>query len=317
MGATVTVLGGSGYAGGELLRSIASHPALTVIGASADRRIGDPFAAVHPHLAGLEGSFGAVAEVAGMGADICFSCLPDGAPPEAEEGIVIDLSGAHRHENGWVYALTEYARAEVAVADLISNPGCYPTASLLGLLPFARAGVIAEPIVIDAMSGTSGAGRKDDDELSLAHLGADIHAYGTTEHKHVGEIESGLSSLGQMDVSVSFTPHLVPMPRGLLVTARALTTGSLTDSAALDILQSAYEKENFVTVIDEWPRTKAVAATNRTIVSARVDTRTGWLIVSSAIDNLGKGAAGQAIQNANVRLGLEESTGLGAFGAWP
>jgi N-acetyl-gamma-glutamyl-phosphate reductase len=171
--------------------------------------------------------------------------------------------------------------------------------------------------VIDAISGVSGAGREARDGLLYAGLEGSVSAYGDTRHRHVPEIEEGLRYWGESDVKVSFTPHLAPMTRGLLVTARSPLEAALGDEDALSILKDAYEEEPFVTVVENWPQTKAVAGSNHALVHARVDARAGFLIVSAAIDNLGKGAAGQAIQNANLALGIDEDAGLGALGVWP
>jgi N-acetyl-gamma-glutamyl-phosphate reductase len=172
-------------------------------------------------------------------------------------------------------------------------------------------------VVVDAISGISGAGRSGADHLSFSVASAGFTAYGTTGHRHVPEIERGLTRFGAMDAPISFTPHLAPAARGLLATARARLRSPMTDADALDVLRDAYEREVFIHVTDEWPSTKALTGTNRAQVTARVDARTGWLIASAAIDNLGKGAAGQALQNANVVLGLEETAGLEQLGVWP
>ena len=280
-------------------------------------------AQVHPHLIGLgHEDLVDVTVAAATPADVCFSCMPSGALAGLVDTIkaplVVDLSDDHRAVDGWVYGLTEHARADVADSTAIANPGCYPTATLLGLLPFVKAQVIGSgPVIVDAMSGVSGAGKGLDDSLSFSALYGDVAAYGPAFHRHVPEMERGLEKLGGHRMAVSFTPHLVPIARGLLVTARAAASSKLDDTIAIEILNEAYNNDPFVTVIDGWPSAKAVAGTNRAIVSARMDTRTGLLIVSSAIDNLGKGAAGQALQNANIALGLTETAGLEQVAAWP
>lgn len=237
--------------------------------------------------------------------------LASGAP-------VIDLSDDFRADAEWTYGLTEFSRTAVAASTRVANPGCYPTAALLCLVPFARAGLLADDVVvIDALSGVSGAGRRAEDRLLFSGLHGNALAYGTTQHRHIPEIERGLQSYGGRALSVSFTPHLVPMARGLLVTARATLATDLDDGGALDVLRGAYEHERFVHATAEWPQTKAVAGSNHAHVSARVDARNALLVASCAIDNLGKGAAGQAVQNANVLLGLDEATGLQGAGVWP
>ena len=318
-----TVLGASGFSGGELLRLLASHPALEVVAAAGGARAGEPVARVHPHLAGVaDMDLRPIDDVVAADADVCFSALPTGRLRAAHEGVaartVVDLSDDFRDGTaGWVYGLTEFARAHIEGSTRISNPGCYPTASLLCLVPFARAGLIGGPVVIDALSGVSGAGRRPEDRLLHAVIDGNATAYGTTEHRHVPEIERGLELFGGNKFKVSFTPHLVPMTRGLLITARAPLMQTVDDDVALAVLQDFYGHEAFVSVIADWPQTKALAGTSRAHVSARVDGRNEMLICSCALDNLGKGAAGQAIQNANLALGLEETAGLTSVGAWP
>jgi N-acetyl-gamma-glutamyl-phosphate reductase len=322
MGATVSVLGASGYTGGEVLRLVARHPGMAAVAASADTRVGSNLADVHPHLTGASSlTLLPVGEVLAAGADLVFSCLPSGALPAPMDGlaeaIVVDLSDEHRAQDDWAYGLTEYNRAAVAASTRIANPGCYPTATLIAVLPFARAGVVTGPVIVDAMSGVSGAGRKAEDRLLFATLDRSVGAYGTVAHRHVAEMERFLESFGGLSAHVSFTPHLVPIARGLVATIRAPLVVDLDDAAACAILRDAYGSEDFVEVIDGWPQTKVVAGTNRALVSARVDRRAGLLITSAAIDNLGKGAAGQAVQNANIALGLDERSGLDQMAVWP
>ena len=314
------VIGASGFSGGECLRLLASHPVVDIQGVGAASASGALVEGLHPHLTGLgSGRFEEASTVLSAEVDVLFSCLPDGVLPEfgsPAAAIVIDLAGDHRGAPGWVYGLPEW-NADALPSSKIANPGCYPTAALLALLPFCRAGVIEGPVSVDGMSGASGAGRSGEGHLGFAHLHGSVAPYGNVMHKHVPEMERVLSSLGGLDAVVSFTPHLVPQARGLLITARAPLTSPLDDEAAHGLLEDAYRGTPFVHVVDEWPSTKPVAGTNRAHVSARVDERAGLLITSAAIDNLGKGAAGQAIQNMNIAFGLDEATGLGAFGTWP
>lgn len=299
---------------------LAAHPAFEVVALGAERAAGRPLAAVQPHLGAHDlPPLVTTAEAFERDAEIVFSCLPADAPATAalgdRHGVVIDLSDSHRSADGWTYGLTEFARDDLT--DRVANPGCYPTAVLLALIPFARAGAIGSPISIAAMSGLSGAGRSNDDTYSLASAYGDAAAYGTARHRHVPEMEKYLKAFSGHDATVSFTPHLIPMSRGLLATIRAPLATTIEDASALRILQDAYEKEPFIQVTQEWPSTKSVAGSNLAAISARVDERAGLLICSAAIDNLGKGAAGQAIQNANVIFGLEESLGLARSGVWP
>ncbi|MDQ3751404.1 MAG: N-acetyl-gamma-glutamyl-phosphate reductase [Actinomycetota bacterium] len=321
MSTTVKILGASGYGGGEMARLVADHPSLDLAVVAADRRAGQALAAVHPHLAGA-GDIELIGLEEGLGApaQVCFSCLPSGELgdrlPRLKAGTVIDLSDEFR-AGRWLYGLTEFVRDELPGASTVANPGCYPTAALLCLLPFARAGRIDGPVIIDAISGVSGAGRRPADHLLFSAGAGNVTAYGPTDHRHIPEIERGLSTLGGLETTVSFTPHLAPMPRGILVTARANLRVSMDDGDALEILGARYGDEQLIEVIEGWPATKPVAGTGRAHVSARVDARNRLLIASAAIDNLGKGAAAQALQNANVILGMEETAGLGSYGMWP
>jgi N-acetyl-gamma-glutamyl-phosphate reductase len=321
MGATAAVLGASGYSGTEIVRLLAGHPALEVGAVSGDRRVGTDLGEVSPSLAGSDLRLVGFEEAAATGADVCFSCLPQGAlrdrVGQIRCGVLVDLSDDHRAADGWVYGLTEFQRDSVHGATRIANPGCYPTAALLCLVPFARAGLLSEVVVIDAMSGVSGAGRKTEDRLLFGSLEGNLTAYGSGVHRHVPEMERALAALGGIRCRTSFTPHLVPTVRGLLVTARSEPTREIDSAGALSVLQEAYVGEPFVRVIADWPQTKSVAGSNGAHVSARVDENTGLLVCSAAIDNLGKGAAGQAVQNANLALGLDETAGLTGIGVWP
>ena len=320
MAYTCSVLGASGFSGGEVLSYLRAHPALACVAAGAGRSAGAAVGELHPHLDEGDGAvFLPLEEASGTPADVCFSCLPAGVldPSAVAAGRIVDLSDSFRSDDEWTYGLTEFARAELAAATRVANPGCYPTAALLALLPFSTAGVIEGPITIDALSGVSGAGREPADHLSLASLHGAATAYGSTEHRHIPEMERGLRRWGGIDAYVSFTPHLVPMSRGLLVTARASLTANLDDRQALALLDDAYGMEPFVRVVEKWPTTKAVAGSNRALVTARVDARARVLIAHAVIDNLGKGAAGQAVQNANLMLGIDETAGLEGGGLWP
>lgn len=323
MGASVSVLGASGYSGGEVLRLLTGHAVFSVATVAAGTSTGVSAETVHPHLAPALGDVSFVSLEAALAAetDLCISCLPSGTL-RAHSGalrarVVVDVSDDFRADPGWVYGLTELARGELGDATRIANPGCYPTAALLVLIPFVRAGWISGPLTIDALSGVSGAGRKAESHLAMAEMHGDVNAYGDVNHRHIAEMERALEAFTDARLTVSFTPHLIPTARGLLVTARAPLTQGASDADALDILRSAYGAEPFVRVTGDWPHTKWVAGSNGAVVHARVDPRAGLLVMSAAIDNLGKGAAGQAIQNANVAFGIEETTGLSAIGVWP
>lgn len=318
MAAGAVVLGASGYTGGELLRLLARHPAITVVAAAGASWAGKKTGDAHPHLRGHVDLDLVEVEVALGAGDVCFSCLPHGTFPQYADRVaapvVVDLGDDFRGHESWSYGLPELAGSP---GPHVANPGCYPTASLLCLVPFARAGLVHGPVIVDALSGVSGAGRAVEDRLLFTSIAGGAAAYGSVTHRHVPEIERGLGAFGDLEAAVSFTPHLVPMERGLLVTARAPLTKPLSDEAARSVLHDAYESHPFVDVVEEWPSTKHVVGTNRALVAARVDHRANLLVCSAAIDNLGKGAAGQAVQNANLALGLEQTTGLDGIAVCP
>lgn len=320
MGLSAGVLGASGYAGGELLRLLYGHPAIEVTAAAGGRAVGGPVSDSHPNLVESGSLLQPVEEVLDAEVDVLFSCLPSGhlggmlgrirgAP------VVIDLADDHRREPAWTYGLVEYNRGHLP-SKRVANPGCYPTAALLALLPFAQADVIEEGVHVVGLSGASGAGRSSEDRLMFSSVAQDTRAYGDIPHRHVPEMEHHLHELGRVSASVWFIPHLVPMTRGLLITAEAPLRKTLTDAEALRILHERYEGDSFISIVEDWPRTAAVAGTNRALLSARVYPG-NRLILSAAIDNLGKGAAGQALQNANLCLGLDEGAGLQGVAAWP
>lgn len=321
MGSTATVLGASGYAGGEVLRLLSNHPAISVACAAAARSAGRTVGEVHPHLRHGNGTrLVPIEEALTADVDVVFSCLPagelGGLRGHLEGRIVIDLSDEHRAAEDWVYGLTEFARDSFP-ATQVANPGCYPTATLLALLPFVHGGKVSAPMVVDAISGTTGAGRKLEDRLLHGAASGNVGAYGSVDHRHIAEMERAIARWGKIAAQVSFTPHLAPLKRGLVATVRARLVETLAPEDALALLRDRYEHEPFVHVVDDWPGCAAVAGTNHALVSARVDQRTGWLVAACAIDNLGKGAAGQAVQNANLALGLAETLGLDQVAAWP
>ena len=318
MGYTTAVLGASGYAGGELLRLLAGHPALDLVGAAASRSAGRPVAQLHPNLAG-------------------WGALDRSTPVPPWPSMWTSSSRVCRPASWTPFWMGPRRRSSSTSRTNIGPPrsGCTASRSSRGrrlagrqdrqpgLLPHGDA-----PCARPVRSGRgrdgpgrgrcdvrdSGAGRKGEDHLSFATAASDAGAYGTTSHRHIPEMESGVESFGGTEVTISFTPHLVPMARGLVATVRARLARDIDDAEALDILKTAYGSERFVQVVDGWPHAKALAGSNLAHVGARVDARGGWLVCSAAIDNLGKGAAGQALQNANVALGLDEHAGLDRSG---
>ena len=357
MGARVAVAGASGYAGGELLRLLAGHPDLELGAVTAESNAGRRVADVHPHLAGVpslaDRCFDATDAVAGSGCDLVFLALPAGqsAPAAAQLGHharIVDLGPDFRlaeagawarhyqgpHAGRWATGLPELpgAREQIRAAARVAVPGCYATAAIVALAPLAAAGLIQpDDIVIVAASGTSGAGRVPKLELLGSEVMGAVSAYqaGGT-HRHTPEIEQALGETGAGRCTVSFTPMLAPMPRGILATCTARLTspgeqaaGAGASGAAAGLLREAfaqaYADEPFICLLPEgrWPTTAAVAGSNGVHLQAAADPRTGRATVVTAIDNLGKGAAGQAVQNANLMLGLPETAGLTALGVAP
>jgi N-acetyl-gamma-glutamyl-phosphate reductase len=343
VGVRVAVAGASGYAGGELLRLISGHPHLELGPLSAGARAGMPVTGVHPHLPALAGRVFDPADPGLLAAaDLVFLALPheeSAALAAALPGhvAVVDLSASFRladpqawatyyrtgHAGCWVYGLPELpgARARISAARRVASPGCYATAAIVALAPLLAAG-LAEPqdIVIVAASGTSGAGRSPSAALLATEVMGAISAYqaGGT-HRHTPEIEQALAS-GAARPSVSFTPMLAPMPRGILATCTARLAGAGPATPAVRAaLADAYAGEPFVHVLPEgsWPTTAATIGSNAVHLQAAADAHAGRAVVVAALDNLGKGAAGQAVQAANLMLGLPETAGLTTQGVAP
>jgi N-acetyl-gamma-glutamyl-phosphate reductase len=352
MGARVAVAGASGYAGGELLRLLTGHPDLEIGPLAANSSAGQPVTAVHPQLTGYPGLDDAI--FAGTDpdlladADLLFTALPHGESARLAARLpdhlgVIDLGADFRladpgawaryyptpYAGQWTYGLPELpgARDAIKAAARVAAPGCYATASILALAPLLAAG-LADPadIVIVAASGTSGAGRSLRPGLLATEVMGSMSAYqvGGT-HRHTPEIEQNIDPEragfpAPAPVSVSFTPMLAPMPRGILATCTARLAAPGVSTAALrDAIARAYAGSPFACLLAEgrWPATASVAGSNGVHLQAAADGRAGRAVVVAAIDNLGKGAAGQAIQNANLMLGLPEAAGLTASGVAP
>ncbi|MDP9181288.1 MAG: N-acetyl-gamma-glutamyl-phosphate reductase [Actinomycetota bacterium] len=331
---TAAVAGASGYAGGELLRLILQHPDLELGALCAGSSAGLPVTDLHPHLPQLadrvfeQTSAGALAE-----ADVVFLALPHGEsgalaatlPPET---VVVDLGADHRladaeawkrwyggqHAGTWTYGLPELAgqRAVIGTSTRVANTGCYAAAITLALAPLLAAGVVEpDDVVVVAASGTSGAGRAAKAHLLGTEVMGDLSPYKVGAHQHVPEIKQATGAR-----SLSFTPVLAPMPRGILATVTARPTGGRDPR---EVLAAAYADEAFVHVLPEgrWPHTAATLGSNSCHLQATVDQDSGRLVVVSALDNLGKGAAAQAVQCANLVLGLPEQSGLSISGVSP
>lgn len=338
MGIKVAVAGASGYAGGELLRLVAGHPELALAAVTAHQQAGTPVGAVHPHLPGYADQlFTATTPEALAETELVFLALPHGESGALAAALpvqtrVVDLGADHRLRDAgewtrwyggpypgcWTYGLPELPgqRAEIAAATRVAAPGCYSTAVSLALAPLLAAGV-AEPadVVVVAASGTSGAGRAPKPHLLGSEVMGDLSPYRVGAHQHLPEIIQAAGA-----GTVSFTPVLAPMPRGILatVTARPARAG-VSASTARGVLAQAYRDEPFVRLLPEgaWPRTAATTGANTCLLQATVDVSAGRIVVVSALDNLGKGAAGQAVQCANLMLGLPETAGLTGTGVSP
>jgi len=348
MGARVAVAGASGYAGGELLRLLAGHPGFDLAVTTADNSAGMTIAQLHPHLAAMPSLAGRVLEQHRADAladcDLAFLALPAGQSAVVAAQIpgsvkIVDLGPDFRlsddgawarhysgpHPGRWVTGIPEFpgARAQVRLASRVAAPGCYSTAAILALTPVVAAG-LADPadVVVVAASGTSGAGRSPRPNLLASEVMGSVSAYAVAgAHRHTPEIEQALAEATRArPVRVSFTPLLAPMPRGILATCTLrLSTPQITTADLRDAIDAAYDGEPFVTLLPTgtWPVTASVTGSNAVHLQAAVDARAGRAVVVAAIDNLGKGAAGQAIQDANLMLDLPETAGLTAAGVAP
>jgi N-acetyl-gamma-glutamyl-phosphate reductase len=337
----VGILGASGYVGAELLRICAAHPKFKVVYATGDTQAGTLASLLYPSLTAAYPNliFDEYSKDAAIKCDVVFLALPHEASLEivpellGNVRLVVDCSAAFRLKDAslyptWygfehtqpaaleaaVYGLPELYRSELKQAKLIATPGCYVTAASLALAPLVKAGVISTTgVIVDAASGVSGAGRAAKNSNLFCTVDEDFTAYGLLDHRHTPEIEQVTGA------QVLFTPHLAPMNRGILATcyARPVDAKATSTASLLAVLSRAYVKEPFIVVRPSSPSTKATLGSNSAHLSARYDERTGYVIVLCAIDNLGKGAAGGAVQAANVALGLDETFGLSKVGMFP
>jgi N-acetyl-gamma-glutamyl-phosphate reductase len=332
MGITVAVAGASGYAGGELLRLLAHHPDFDLRLATAHSQAGKALAGVHPHLASLDLTLSETDPAALAEVDLVFLAMPHGESATIARQLtnkIVDLGADFRlrdarqwaryyggeHAGTWTYGLPELPgqRELIAGSDRVAATGCYAVATTLALAPLIASGLIeAEDVVVVAASGTTGAGRAPKQHLLGAEVMGDLSPYKVGSHQHVPEIKQATGAR-----SLSFTPVLAPLPRGILVTVTGRATScDITSSVVREVLSDAYAAEPFVTVLPDGvqPHTGATLGSNSCHLQATVDSDSGRVIVISAIDNLGKGAAGQAVQCANIMLGRPETAGLTVYG---
>ena len=330
------ILGASGYVGGELMRLIAAHPELATARMFGESKAGQKLGAVHPHLAAAypDALVEKLEDDALDGIDLVFAALPHGHSqriaslildkglPFVDLGADFRLNDAatyerwygHAHEaphllGTFVYGIPELNRAAIRAAKAVAAAGCYATAAILALKPLVDAGLVkGESLIVDAASGVSGAGREAKEATGFSTLDGSFSAYGLLAHRHTAEMEMAIGG------TVLFTPHLVPMTRGILATCYGEALGACDP---LEALLDAYSSEAFVHVTDQPPATKWLSGSNGVQLTARYDERTGRVLALCAIDNLGKGAAGQMIQCANLMLGLDETAGLTTIGVYP
>ena len=345
------ILGASGYTGAELLRLLHNHPAFRIVALTGDSQAGKPIASVYPHLRGRNlPDLVKHTEVDFTDVQLVFCCLPHGTTQAIIASLpahvrIVDLSAdfrladpaayaewyGHAHQalelqKTAVYGITELARDRIKTARLVANPGCYPTCSLLPLIPLLEKGMIdPTAITINAMSGISGAGRSAKQEMLFTELDGGVSAYGIGRHRHVAEMEQELqlvtsrqSSVVSEPIVISFTPHLVPMTRGMLATIHTRLQPGVNVADARAALTTAYAREPFVTVLEQGtPSTHQVRGTNQCVIASHSGRLPGELILVSVIDNLVKGASGQALQNANLMFGLPETTNLELTAMFP
>ncbi|KDP38245.1 hypothetical protein JCGZ_04888 [Jatropha curcas] len=337
--ARVALLGASGYTGAEIIRLLANHPFFEISVMTADKNAGKSIESVFPHFISKKDLPVLVStnDASFSDVDAVFCCLPHGTTQEIIKGLprklkIVDLSADFRlrdiseYEEWYgqshrapdlqeeaIYGLTEIFRKEIKYARLVANPGCYPTSIQLPLVPLLKANLIAyKNIIIDAKSGVSGAGRGAKVANLYTELTEGIMSYGVTRHRHVPEIEQGLSDVAHSKVTVSFTPHLMPMSRGMQSTIYVEMASGVTTEDLYQQLKVSYENEEFIKLLEKGvvPRTHDVRGSNFCYLNVFPDRIPGRAIIISVIDNLIKGASGQALQNLNIMMGFPENTGL-------
>ena len=342
----IGIIGASGYTGGELIRILAQHPKAEIAAITSRTHEGKKLEEVFHQFIGWNGPVfsGSNSPEAVAGCNVVFLAVPHGVAMKlaselvANDQKVIDLGADFRfreastYQNWYklehtepelakdaVYGLPELYRKEIRSAKLVGNPGCYPTSIILGIYPALSKGIIKEsPIIIDSKSGVSGAGRKAELGYHYPELFGNFKAYGIAGHRHTPEIEQELSRIAGQDILVSFTPHLLPVSRGILSTIHLSLAKQITTEEITEIYAEAYHGEPFIKIVkEELPDLKGVVGTNCCQIGLRVDPRTNQLIVVSVIDNMVKGASGQAVQNMNLMCDLPETMGLVQWPIYP
>jgi N-acetyl-gamma-glutamyl-phosphate reductase len=333
----VGVIGATGYTGVELIRLLILHPDIKVKVITSESKAGKKLSEIHPSLEGIANiELEKIGSISDYELDLVFLALPHRVSMDfvKEHGLdkfrIVDLSGDFRLESAklyekWyekkhvcpnyleksVYGMPELNRDRIRNANLVANPGCYPTSAILALLPLIRQKIIeTDSIIIDSKSGVTGAGASPKIFTHFPNQFGNFFAYGLKSHRHTPEIETILDTVSETPLQIQFTPHLLPIDRGILTTTYLTPKKPVNDEMVRDMYLNIYEKEHFVRVVDQPPSVKNVRGSNFCDVYATYDERTNRIITISAIDNLVKGAAGQAIQNMNLMFGLLENTGL-------
>ncbi len=322
MSIQVGIVGVSGYGGGEALRLCAGHPEFQVAYVAGESSAGQKLGERFPGIGKLSNLVIEKWDPAGLPElDVLFASLPTGDSKEALASVsaktrIIDIGGDHRFVDGWTYGLADVWPDQIRKSSRIANPGCFPAASLAALAPLAAAKIIdPATIIIDAKTGVSGAGRGGGSPFGFAEVNEDVAPYGLLKHTHVPEMTNAIAQLAGKSATLTFTPHLIPMTRGILATCYA--RGQATTEQCLSSARDFYAKRPFVRVTDKPPHSKWAYGSNLAFVSYAADPERNVIIAMAAIDNLGKGAAGQAVQNANLVTGQPETAGLEGIPLWP
>jgi N-acetyl-gamma-glutamyl-phosphate reductase len=346
--ARIAIFGASGYTGAELVRLLVRHPKVEIKALTADRHAGEPIAKTFPQFSGLElPKLVKIEEVDVSGLDLVFCALPHGTTQPIVKGLfekapklkVVDLSAGFRIHDAlayerWyghahtapelqaeaVYGLTEIYRDEIKKARLVAVPGCFTTTSILAIVPLLEAGAVEpDSVIIDSKSGMSGAGRALKDEMIFAEVSEGLHAYGVAHHRHMAELDQEFSLAAKRPVTPTFTPHLAPMNRGIYATHYVKTEGGADASHLHRVLSDFYAGEVFVQVLPlgQVPQSRFVRGSNSVQIGVVADRQTGRAIVIATLDNLVKGASGQAVQDMNLMLGFPETEGLMQLALFP